>query len=562
MTDTLRRWRREGVLVPVVVLVVGVLASAAWLTFCARGLYFYSDDWDFVLSRGTIPHTSTNLFAPHNGHWSTSIVLINLTLFAAFGLHTYLPWALTSVALHLLTCLAAYAVLRRAGTAAWPAVLAVLLVLESGTTGSLVYASSMNLVASLLCGLMAVHSLLRLPAAPGVRTAWAWLLVGLTCSTLGVTMVLLATLVAWWIRGPRAATLIAVLPAFVWSVWFVGWGRADAADDRFQLHGTEAVVDYVWSGLTRPLSFGLPLAGGVVAALLLALAVGAAALRRGGTRELRCLAIAGWVTAGAQLLLTASTPRLDFGAVSAGQGRYGYVTLVLLLPTVALGFTLAASWARGRRMVVRWVAPFASVALVAAWAVPGVREARDTSTTLRILTSPGRDRIVALGAAARSGERVLTPKPQDPFDGYFRADLVANPAIAADLPSGTSEPQPRLDVESQFFTTVSREDPHLLYRVDIAGSGFSSPIKKGPSCGTYTAQASDAYLLVPSLSGAEIGFRGPARSVTTRLVRGGLSAGRTWPTRPGHPYFVATTAQAATLTVEFDAPGRYRICTE
>ncbi len=561
MTDTLRRWRREGVLVPVVVLVVGVLASAAWLTFCARGLYFYSDDWDFVLSRGTIPHTSTNLFAPHNGHWSTSIVLINLTLFAAFGLHTYLPWALTSVALHLLTCLAAYAVLRRAGTAAWPAVLAVLLVLASGSSGSLVQASAMNLVASLLCGLMAVHSLLRRPEGAGVRLAWVWLLVGLTCSALGVTMVVLAALVAWWTRGLRAAAALVVVPALAWGAWFLGWGREDVGDYGFSGHGVRAVSDYVWSGLSRPFSFGTTHVGAVVAALLLVLAVVAAVLGRGGTRELRGVALAGSVTAAAQLLLTALTPRLDFGNPSAGEGRYGYVTLVLLLPTVALAFTIVASWVRGRRFPVRGLAALAAIALVVAWALPGVEEARDTSDALRLLTSPGRDRVVALAAAARIGERVLTPVPQDPFDGYFRADLVTDPGIASDLPTGPVDPQRRLDVEAQYLTTVSTADPHLLYRADVTGTGFSRPITKGQGCGTYRATGPHASVSVPSLYGAEIGFAGPAGSVSTQISRDGLASTRTWKTVPGRPYFVGTTAQVATMTVTFDRPGRYRICT-
>jgi hypothetical protein len=61
---------------PVSVLVAGLVASGALLVALARQLWFFGDDWELLLHRGTVAGTDLGLFAPHNEHWSTIPILV------------------------------------------------------------------------------------------------------------------------------------------------------------------------------------------------------------------------------------------------------------------------------------------------------------------------------------------------------------------------------------------------------------------------------------------------------------------------------------------------------
>jgi hypothetical protein len=555
----LGRSHREGRLVPVVVLTAGLVAASVWLLLQARGLYFYSDDWDFLLHRGSIPRTPSDVLSPHNGHWSTGVILAYLLLFAMFGLHLYWPWVLVNLLLHLGVCFSLYVVLRRCQVSPWPAVAVVAFLVGSGQTGSLVQASAMNHFASVLAGLLALRALLRWEGQPGIARAWGWLVAALACSSVGVTLTLCAAAFALLTRGWRAAFRVAVVPALVYAGWYLVWGRSGNGDSALRSGDPRRVADFVGTGLTTPLSLGDHWVGVVVAVLLALLTIVANVLRRGGSRALRSLALAGWLAAAAQLVLIALTPRLDFGLQTAGEGRYGYVTLVLVLPSFALVLSLVARPAVPR--VLRAVTALAVIALLVAWTAAGVPVARRYADGLRTVSTGGPDRIVALAAAVDAGERVLTPQPSDVYDQWFDAHLVTDPAIATDLPRGTVDPQDQVAVEAEFMTAVSTAEQHLLFHTTVTGDGFVPDIKPTAGCGRYVAAAAGASLSMPSLTGVEFGFHGPATAVTTEILRNGLGGSRTHRVKPGTSYFVATSAKLATFVVTFNRAGHYRICT-
>src|SRR5450830_1294346 len=70
---------------PVVVLVTGLVAAGVLLVQSARQLWFFADDWEFLLTRGTVPGKDLGLFTPHNEHWSTIPILVFRAIFAVFG---------------------------------------------------------------------------------------------------------------------------------------------------------------------------------------------------------------------------------------------------------------------------------------------------------------------------------------------------------------------------------------------------------------------------------------------------------------------------------------------
>jgi hypothetical protein len=555
----LGRRRREGRILPVVLLAAALVASSVWLLLQARGLYFYADDWDFLLHRGSVPGTPSDLLGPHNGHWSTGPVLAYLLLYSMFGLHTYWPWVVVVLLLHVVVCLVLYVVLRRCRVDPWVAVAVVLFLVGAGQSGALVQASAMNHFASVLAGLLAVEALLRHEGQPGIARAWAWLVVALACSSVGLTFTAAVVVFVLFQRGWRAAFKVALVPALVYVGWYVGWGRGGSQETAVSLADPSRMAHFVGSGLTAPLGGGSHVAGVVVGVLLGLVVLVTTVLRRGGTRALRALAFAGWVAAAVQLALIASTPRLDFGAHTAGEGRYGYATLVLVLPSAALALSLLP-WAR-LPFLLRALVAVAVVTGLVAWALAGIPVARDYADALRQVTSHGPERIVALRAAHDAGERVLTPQPADPFDQLYDADLITDPRIATDLPDGTADPQSRVAAEAEFMTAVSTREQQLLYHTTVTGQGFSRDIRAEPGCGRYVAPAAGASVSLPSLTGVEFGFRGPATSVTTEILRNGLGGSRTWKVSHGTSYFVATSAELATFVVTFNRPGAYKICT-
>ena len=79
-----------------------VAGQAAFLLYLGRSMWFvWGDDYDFFLMRGTIPGVNVGLWAPHDDHWMTAVVLIDRALFPAFGVQTYLPYVAVSIGLHL-----------------------------------------------------------------------------------------------------------------------------------------------------------------------------------------------------------------------------------------------------------------------------------------------------------------------------------------------------------------------------------------------------------------------------------------------------------------------------
>jgi hypothetical protein len=414
-------------------------------------------------------------------------------------------------------------------------------------------------VASILAGVLALHALLTWSRYAGIARAWVWLIVALACSNVGLTVTLCAVLFALLQRGWRAAIQVAVVPALAFAGWYVGWGRSAPDGSAVSVDHPGRIAGFVWSGLTTPLSFGHHWTGVVLAVLLALVSLVSNVWGRGGSGALRRLAVAGWLAATAQLVLIALTPRLGFGDQTAGEGRYGYVTLVLVLPSVALALGLVPRRATSGGL--RAVVVVAVVALICAWTVSGIPDTRQYADAQRLVSRGGPARLVALSAAVDVGERVLTPGAADPFDSWFRADLATSPGIRPDLPQGTVDPQRRVEVEAEFMTAVSTSDQHLLFHTTVTGLGFTRGIKAGAGCGRYVARGRGASLVVPSLNGVEIGFRGPATSVTTQIIRDGLGGSRTWPVTPGVSYFVATSAQVATLVITLNHAGQYHVCT-
>ena len=71
----------------------------------ARQLYFFGDDWAFLLSR----HPAwPELMEPHNEHWSTLPMISFRIMFHVFGIDHYLAYAVLAILLHAACCVLLY----------------------------------------------------------------------------------------------------------------------------------------------------------------------------------------------------------------------------------------------------------------------------------------------------------------------------------------------------------------------------------------------------------------------------------------------------------------------
>jgi MFS family permease len=547
---------------PHLVLTILLAAQAVYLLYLARDMWFvWGDDYDFFLLRGTIPGVDEGLWAPHDDHWMTAVVLIDRLLFSLVGLHTYLPYVAVSIGLHLGCVLVTYLLLLRLGARPWLSVAASVVGLFAGIGAQAVlWNTTTGLIGALFCGLLAAYLLERRPDTfRGRLPAVVVLVVGLTFSGTGVVAVFFVAVFTLVRRRLRSAFAVVILPAAVFVAWYAAYGHTGAKAplaDRWDYLG---VAKYVWVGLTSCLegASGIDGAGPVLLLAVLAVVLGAPARVPSG---LRALALAGLCAALAQLTL-AAVSRPSFGEEAFTGGRYAYLTLMFLVPALAVALTILVPLVTAPRIVAAGLALFLLAAYVANAADLFHEEQKD-----RVFVSQNWPGLMqGIRAAAQDAEPVLTRGPALPNDvhGRFRADLAAREEFWDAIPPGEPSADDRLEAESIFFTGVATEAFGVGSGDEVRPAlGFSStrPVESG--CRTITATANVATLALDTGSdGAQFGISGPTGVLVTHLVRDGEeSSERAWPITPGRGFWVATSAQDAELVVNVSGAGDYEVC--
>ncbi len=327
-------WAGQGRLLHWATLVVAFF----FLLRVDRHQWFDVDEWAMLVHRQVVGDaTHLGLWSPHNEHWSTVITLLYRSLFTVFGVRTYLPYLVMLVLAHLALVHLLWRLCLRVGVQPLLATLAVapFAVLGSGWE-NLTLPFQTSLILSLVCG---VGALLVVPSSGPFRRDDAWgaalLVLGLMSSGVGVTMVVVVTLVALLQRGAKVALLTALGPGFVYLVWYALQGRkavGTAGTEPF----TSAIHDvpaYIWHGLREAADgvTGLDEAGAVVLGLLVVWALRSQATR--GARAVPALAAA----LGSMVFLgLTAIRRSGLGIDLAASPRYIYVVAALLLPLAAL----------------------------------------------------------------------------------------------------------------------------------------------------------------------------------------------------------------------------------
>lgn len=402
------------------VLVLVLIASAIFLVIGARNLWFFGDEWAFLIDRRRLWASDERvayLFDPHNEHLSTIPVLINSTLFFVFGLRTYIPYLFVVVLAHLTLCYLLYRTALRCGVERWTAVATVTVFAFFGSGAeNLAWAFQIGFVGATALGvgqlLVADHDgpISRRDVSGAVLGC-----LGVLTAGVAVTMVAIVGLLLVLRRRWLAATIQVVPAALLYGVWYLGYGS-----DRITTLPREVsqIPPYVQAGLATALDAWVQLPpSGIAVGLTLLLVTAAGWL---GPIERLKPAIA--LALGSVLLYSINGfGRASFGIDQARASRYVYIAGALLLPLIAVGLSAIRRHPRPAMSL--------AAALLIGWSLLSNVSAYLAFVDWRMtIVDPPRDRIMAAAYYADRGlvdeQTVVEPTYSAPLTMGALADLV------------------------------------------------------------------------------------------------------------------------------------------
>jgi hypothetical protein len=306
-------------------------------------MWFYLDDWDFLVDRRA--GDLGDLLRAHNGHWVTLPVLLYRFLWWTVGLRSYQAYQVFAVLTYLLGAFLLRMVMRRAGVRPWTATFAAgLLVLYGTAYQDMLHAFQVSLNASLVFGL--THVLLADHDGPLDRRDWLGLAAGaagLMCSAVGVTMVFAAGLAVLLRRGWKLALVHTVPLAVMFVVWWTTIGNDEPRRTATFGEVRRFVLDTI--GATFRDIGRVPAVGVLVAAVLVAGAV--IVLRPRGVRNaLRRYALPTALLAGVPVFVLATAVARAGMANLSLRSRYEHLAFALMLPALAVAADALMKWRR------------------------------------------------------------------------------------------------------------------------------------------------------------------------------------------------------------------------
>jgi hypothetical protein len=315
------------------------LAAAffVWL-YLDRHLWFYGDEWDFLVRRGVF-HAQLSLWAPHNEHWSTLPILLWRGIFALVHLSHYWPYVVALLVLHVsVVHLFWRRCLREGISPRGSTALALLLALLGTAAEDLTWAFQVGFLGSVAFGLLALelaeaHRRQRLASAGSALAAVG----SLMCSNIGVAMVVGLGLVALARRGWRRATALLALPVVAFVAWYAAIGYQGTVNDHISLRDVLRAPGFVWDDTTTDFARALSLNNGplswvgpvLVVCLLVWLAWNIPRWWR------QHPAVIGLMGADLAFHVMAAVARDRFG-VTFSPSRYVYMDVVFLFPGFAV----------------------------------------------------------------------------------------------------------------------------------------------------------------------------------------------------------------------------------
>ncbi len=322
---------------------VALVASFALLYRAGRQQWFIRDDWAFLLTRPLIRQQQGNaawLLTAQDGHWMTPPLVVYRLIQNVFGIGSYWPYLLPTMALHIGAVFLVRALCHRHEVSPWTTTaLSVLLLAFGSGWEDIVFAIQLVYNISLVAFL--AHLLLVDHDGPPDRRDWIGAGLGLlsiTSSGFG-PFFLLGMAVFLGLRRRWRAVAIAVLPqglAYAW--WWATWGEDPVG--AASPHSLPGAVKYARLGLTATLN---SMTGQVLLAGAALLGIVGVCWWRGTRWSRRTILLALCATVIA-MFLGIGYQRSGLGIDSATVSRYQYMAAMLLVPPLGVAVDRLASF--------------------------------------------------------------------------------------------------------------------------------------------------------------------------------------------------------------------------
>ena len=452
--------------VAIVAHVASLVLGGLLLLYVARTQWFFGDDWEFVVTRG-LDHPMYGLLHPHNEHWSTLPILVYRGLVNLVGVRTYVPFLAVLVALHLALAHLLWRSCLRVGASMMVATALTAAFVVLGAAENLLWAFQMGFVGSVLFGVLAVLAAdVTHQSRAGLAATWVLGVLALMCSGIGVVMVAVAAITAFLRRGLRAALLLALVPAVVFTAWYAVYGKSAASPTPRSIGTLLAIPEYTAIGLTSALTnfVGIPAMGTIIA-----VALAAWLLRSGRTAGTsRAIAFAGSCGAIA-LFVFIGVGRSGFGVEEAAAARYAYIAIGLLLPALAL----LASWAAAATPWPTMVTVFVGVVLC----MHNLSDLRAAVATERAREGVIRSHVLAAADIVASEEPVLRQQPDPSLNPDITMEALARFREQGWLPVdvGTFDAKDTLDVRAQVQVALTPETGSELLPATVVHVAAARP---------------------------------------------------------------------------------------
>jgi len=404
------------------------LVGCAAILWLSRSFNFYFDEWTLILPSDA---GWTAYLQPHNEHPAILLKLIYAVLLATVGMRSYLPYMAVLLALHAITVVLLFELVRRrAGDVIAIGAALLLLVLGAGWE-NLLWAFQIGFVGSMACGLGALLAI-------GAATPRMWLAALLLFGSLlfsGMGLFFLIAAVVWLGLTPgRRRDLLWLAPvAVVLATWYVIYGHSGAPPVPGSLTGNlKALPLYVVWGLGASVAglIGQTVYGPAVLALAL-VAIGFT------WRKHRPDGFAiGIAVALLAFYVVLALSRAQIGYQQSGAGRYVYegaVFWILLLADAARGLPWRGTW-RPAFIACLFLACFSSSVLLYTWALAKSAQMEREAADLQALAAERTDPCLNPNGVV---DPLVLPQITSPATYYRAVDRYGPPAADARLSQGS-----------------------------------------------------------------------------------------------------------------------------
>lgn len=313
--------------------VCAAIGSLVVYYMVGRHQWFVRDDWDYVLGRDdTLLHSGWRhwILDPQAGHWLTvPVVLFHYTT-SCFGLGSYWPFLIPTMAAHLAAVFLVRALCVRAGVSAWTTTLAcsMLLVFGAGWENmifAIQISFNLSLVAFLAQLVLADH---EGDVDRRDYLASALALIGVVSSGFGpIFMVGVFTYLAS--RRRWKAALVIVAPQSALYLWWSVFWEADTSSprgDKWQ------IPRFVVRGLTTTFD-GLVSVPGLSGVAALGCIAVVASRRFDNRTHSIFLALGATVST---MFIAIGFERVGFGSAIATSSRYAHIGAMVTAPILAM----------------------------------------------------------------------------------------------------------------------------------------------------------------------------------------------------------------------------------